>query len=322
MNLLSTIMPGIREFRIPAVCGALWLLCAAVLLRPVASDAQHWQIVDDWRPVTSALSTTLILSALVTAAYLVGIVTTELASAFGSWASRRFTPVPEINDGELTRRQHLAWRFGSGVSGKAVRLVSRAVEQRVAKKSSTVATDAPLAAFLDDLELAAIRLQKESPDLWQQYDRLRSEAEFRLQISLPLATFLIIVGSKLPWPWVAVLIFVAVVVIGLLYLQGIRKLQEANEWIATTLYFGYTSIPLLDAYVVEAPAGSDNQAGRVSGSAFALTFMARNNASRDISVQVIRLRHPSRGKDYLDQVLAEVPDAVKTQFKFLTSDSP
>jgi hypothetical protein len=79
----------------------------------------------------------------------------------------------------------------------------------------------------NDLDLVATRLIDVKRDLYSEYDRLRSEADFRYAISLPIAMLLAVLAIKAsPWWWIAEASVL------LLFADGVRLSNDAGDALA------------------------------------------------------------------------------------------
>ncbi|MCC2307689.1 hypothetical protein [Cellulomonas chengniuliangii] len=167
MTFLSAVLPGLRDFRTPFVVGCLWLLVGQISAAPAVqylATSEPIQrvgaLVDDWPQGFR-------FGAMGFVAYLVGL----LALGVGEWLERR-----------LPRKG----RPGYGVtSRKSLTFVESSMQERLRPISRLLPSFVPTEIVLDEFELASLRLSKDAPEQFQQYDRVRAEAEFRLGVAPP-----------------------------------------------------------------------------------------------------------------------------------------
>ncbi|QTE28564.1 hypothetical protein [Pengzhenrongella sicca] len=162
---------------------------------------------------------------------------------------------------------------------------------------------------MDEFDLAALRLGREASEQYQQYDRVRAEAEFRTGIAMPLLALAVALGLMLP-PFPGLLVVASgVLVAGMLMIQGLEYRQQADEFMATAIYFGYTSTPMFDALVGAATA--DLISGRVNAQvgdvAWLAAFLDARNMLTRYGEFLSKLRHPSNHSKYeLDAIIEQM----------------
>lgn len=80
------------------------------------------------------------------------------------------------------------------------------------------------------------RLRVSSPPLFDQYDRLRGEAEFRLSITFPL----VFIGGVLAWKWTPLWLLLLPGIF-LITRSGVRRVRDAADVIAQAALAGYVT---------------------------------------------------------------------------------
>jgi hypothetical protein len=102
-------------------------------------------------------------------------------------------------------------------------------------------------AIHDDLPAVATRLQIEHPTLFDRWDRIRAESEFRLAVSIPLIALLAcLIGITQLW-WLTLALPLGVG----LFLQGWKKRYESDSVLWQSLLMELVSTPdlgVLDAF--------------------------------------------------------------------------
>ncbi|MEV0951704.1 hypothetical protein [Promicromonospora sp. NPDC050249] len=246
MGFLSTLLPGVRDFRTPFVVGALWLTAATLWAwARYDGDLSQANLLSILYDLLGHTPDVVILGVLGFTTYLIGLV----ARGVQDWISN------------LYRRAQFGSRLSKLMSSVLVKLglvprletkdyLADAARERFAKYPPAV-RDVARQILLEEYELADVILTSRSPEQYQEYDRWRSEAEFRNGIWFPL--FLIglnlgpLAGGLAAW-----LIPVTVgVVSAMLKFQGIEKRAQAEQRLASAVYFNLASTPLFDTLLSE-----------------------------------------------------------------------
>jgi hypothetical protein len=240
MPVLSALVPGFRELRTPLAVGAAW---GVVLLLILRDNPPHF--VERTLEALSLLPDALALPLILGGVYLVGVLAVGIQDIL----------VEALRGLELRIRRRVtpesrAGRISPGFSIKAIESVNTGLRERLRPTSELVAQVAPFELVLDEFDIAAIGLNKEAPEQYQQYDRLRSEGEFRKSIIAPIVALAAIwaLGDTNILFSIIVLLFA----IGIGWLLGYQaKLQEhrAQELLASAFYFRLTSTPLVESLV-------------------------------------------------------------------------
>lgn len=206
-----------------------------------------------------------------------------------SWRKQWISPVHRVASAffhhSARLRSMVALLSGEG-RGRMRLTVRRALEQCPAQIRDIF----PVAAAIRDFPATILALSKESPEQFQEVDRIRAEADFRFAISPPVATIVFILAHGTTW-WLATLGAGPV----LLLWQHLRLRQEANDLLATAIYLGYTQSPILKAVtnqvVQQSQAGWDHILNEPNGPAKWVAATLRDNGV-DIDIrQDFRRKH-------------------------------
>ena len=92
-----------------------------------------------------------------------------------------------------------------------------------------------------DLLLLPARLVGKEPEIYERWDRLRAEAEFRISVALPLLALALVLAIRLH-PVFVLLILLS----GYLVQEGLAKSRAATSQLAESLRAGRVSSPVLD----------------------------------------------------------------------------
>jgi hypothetical protein len=253
MGVLSNALPGVRDIRAPLTAGYLWLLFAWVVGTPDLDNrpgdepmASLWDLADDVGRVGLALAVSV-------AAYLIGAISQEASD----WSRRRLirslrrlggslrgvadridpdeVPVDEGSgvpiefvgapaERDWARIRLVEEYFRGAVASGREEAVLPTTESADFRAQLARATTSSAAAIDAELNLPATLLIGEHEQLFAEVDRLRSEADFRLTLAVPLLALIVVMAAQVsPW-WL-----VAAPGLGVLVRQGLRRESEARK---------------------------------------------------------------------------------------------
>src|SRR5581483_11006669 len=197
MQILGNILPGFRDIRAPIIAGYTWLVLAWLLIRPDIhrrpADAAFGSLYDLGHDV-GRLGVAVGVSV---AAYLIGSVSQGVTDALATlvadirdplrfgwwpiWVSRAL-PLERIERARERADEALA-DIAHGVIGEATyRNLQSSLSIEVETRTNRALSDAR-----KELGLPATLLVGDKPELFAEVDRLRSEGELRITVTLPLA---------------------------------------------------------------------------------------------------------------------------------------
>jgi hypothetical protein len=289
MQILSNLLPGLRDLRTPLATG--YIVLASVLLAyfdrlgrwfvqsPVGSDLQA--IAEYGGP-------TAVLAATSFAAYLIGSVWSEVVPPFLrlvarlcflmpyfachrrviKWRIRRRTGltdsvIAEINELDDKRKSSLSRRDRLRLRRLVVNRIQGAYHSTAALRDAVDGRLYPGEHQRNDLTIAAVedlvdvpghvtdiaedsnyippRLLGPEPESWDSWDRLKSEAAFRLSISTALVPFVLAASISIS-RWAILLGSVSIA----LWVLGMRKAAAARSTLYEVLFTDRVSLPSLD----------------------------------------------------------------------------
>ena len=127
-------------------------------------------------------------------------------------------------------------------------------------KRLTVTARSTVTAVCAELDLVGRRLVGDHPEHFAEYDRLRSEGEFRTAIGVPLAAVLVSIGwgMGLGPGWLVVFVVLALALAGFMLIAGWARFLTANDRLADILVMGLVQAPVLQRLRIRAgmPAGT------------------------------------------------------------------
>lgn len=239
-HLLGILLPGVRELRAPLVAGTMLLVSAYLLLFDSADSVfAERRVSPGLRSVYNLLGRTGILVAGAIVAYLVGTVLTRLIirrvrQRHISIVSRIATPSYLTAP---TKPRLLA--FQAPFSRPSLRRICRLCQER----------DLPAEVVLGEIVLSGgKRLLATNRDLYADYDRLQSEAEFRLVLVPPALLLTAATALQIPAHLAAEIgVFSLVTAVGFFVVgDAFAILREANSMYAHQVADGVVSTPTLD----------------------------------------------------------------------------
>ncbi len=170
MTVLSSVMPGLRDLRVPFAVGALWLATLVLALQNWSDVLLDIDGVSDVRRLFAAGLASLGTAALVFDTYLLGILAQGAAN--GLAGSTRLTG--RLAEWERTSpgwRLKIAQRL-QRPSRTARSFVESTIRERLQTISPTITSSVPRELVLDESDLASMRLSSEAPEQFQQCDRI------------------------------------------------------------------------------------------------------------------------------------------------------
>jgi len=275
VQVLGSLLPGVREVRAPLAAGYTWLLVAWLLYGSDASQHPSGLAVDLKR-LHETVSSAGAAVAVGFVAYIVGVFSIALTGVLARRVIRWISPLVDA----WTRRNQFStpwssspWWFSDYAPRTAVALetvVAPRLEEahaalcvpgrddsrpsyeqlsdlveRAARRATEGSTAVLLrAAVVDEFEQMGRQMIGREPELFGEYDRLRAEAELRAGLVLPglaLGVTLVCIGSG---GWRAVGAAMVVAALVLVFLAKVRA-QDAIDVVVSALRNGRVESPVL-----------------------------------------------------------------------------
>jgi hypothetical protein len=275
VQVLGSLLPGVREVRAPLAAGYTWLLVAWLLYGSDAS--QHpTGVALDLKRLHETISTAGAAVALGFVAYMIGVFSIAATGVLARWATRWVRPffIARARRNEHSSRPaQPPWWFSDYAHRTAAALhavVFRQVEemgaalhrasedgQRVGDESLDELVspeirrpaegriaEAIQEAVAEEFEQMGRQLIGREPELFGEYDRLRAEAELRAGMVLPGVAL----GATLAWTgsggWRAVGAVVGVAAVLLIFLAKARS-HDAIDVVVSALRNERVDSPVL-----------------------------------------------------------------------------
>lgn len=304
MNLLSVIASGLRAFRAPFAVGLAWLavLLLAGSLSGADRSAAFGLLAGHYRSLPALGQ--LVVAALTT--YVLGLVAVGTTRDIGRALGRRWRRAL-FEKAELELSMWLSvwetWERLYPSTSVSETINSRVLSATLGEHDHVFLRDLLPASLVEaELDLAALRLSKDSPDQFQQYDRIVSEAGFRQGLALPTFALSVAIGlAAQPSPWAAAGIVLTGIALSLfLSAQGHRKRNLARRHLLTAIGLSWTSTPALTSIreqldEIDQHVTSELRAFRAKATAIVSVTIGTLQGS-DLTRYIARLRHPSRAQ--------------------------
>ena len=255
MNVLTTLLPGLRELRTPLAIGAMWLVAAALVVAPIWPDLLLQNAgLSALQKLLAPLPQAFVLSGLAFLAYVLGAVLAELSDWLIDRVMRVAGGIGRLVRKKVRYRKRTRWvhRLTKAVDVSEVRgPVIDAVGSAFAKTAapSAIAFAFPIEIVIGRFDATALQLWHKSAAQYQEYDRLRAESAFRRGISVPFLAISIVLGASISW-WI---VLAAVVCVTALIVQSVQLDHRRAVLIANALYQELVTDPLLEGVVREVP---------------------------------------------------------------------
>ncbi|TWD75080.1 hypothetical protein FB561_6517 [Kribbella amoyensis] len=275
--MLASILPGLRDLRTPLTTGYLyfltiWLAFGKDRLLPAETDSRLLNRIHD---LAELLGPPAVLAAVSFAAYLLGSIVTirtikmpegllkvlkagrdSARDQLTVWVAEQAATL-EANDRgarALIGRRDLPQLFRDQLQEILDHVdVDPTDEQRALNaglseqeldrsRQRRALTSALTLSATDDHDALVTRLQIERETLYNDYDRLRSEAELRFSIFIPLIA-LAVVASALWSVWCLFTLLLPCILLG----QAVRLQARADERVRQALVRGVVKSPTIEA---------------------------------------------------------------------------
>ena len=276
MNVLATLLPGVRAVRTPLAVGLVWLAVLWTALEgPVSDWSQADGILESWGRLDPVFSAIGVATCITFAAYVIGSV--YLAAIAG--VGRLTVMLYEAREGILpmdrreARRMNLTRGDFRGRSARLPplplevyhRLVAHVADRlQQAEGPDETTNDAAVRASARDRVaeniVSSMRVQEwerlpltivgERPELYAEIDRYQSESEFRKALVAPLAALLVVGGIRVGGAAVIAVSICAALLAGRLLSVAARdSATRANTLIAHAVIAGKIPAQTLDDHL-------------------------------------------------------------------------
>lgn len=272
--MLTSILPGLRDLRVPLASGLLWLVVIWLFVYPmIPTKDEASGFGAEVYELFGALGGAALLGAVTFVAYILGIVFGKLSSLTKFAAGRLTSNKEALSRASDVQASERATKLVSQLHEKGIpfELISNLLEnsdttEEAAHKLATLEKDmthelrAEIAEsdvqkltdrMFTEIPLVAARLLAKNKDLFDRYDRADAEANFRYAVIIPmtLIVLLVVIRTNLlaTIPWLAVFIIVATLGFAFLIARdAYLKERESNDAIYQAVFIGEVNFPVMD----------------------------------------------------------------------------
>jgi hypothetical protein len=250
MQILGSVLPGLREIRAPIVAGYLWLVLAWILIGQDLDTRPHDGVLASFYDLGHEVGRLGVAVAVGVVAYLVGAVSQSVGEIIPSVAAsdrsgvRRLLrpfdfflrPVPRVEmrpieriDRAVAEARRAVERAGPNLRPEQITRLRSEAYNELDDRSDLALLDAR-----SELRLPATALLSDKPELFGEVDRLRAEGELRLAVVPPLIALTIAMSVVHNWYWI-----VALAPIALLLREGLIRADQSRREISDAIARGY-----------------------------------------------------------------------------------
>jgi hypothetical protein len=219
--VLASVLPGVREVRVPLAAGLLWLLSGWLLFAPVVLDQEPESESDSFLGRISRLVDFFgvggAVAAVLFTAYLVGIIVAFERVSLGGTPSKltglmapsTFTHLQNYLSVELRKAVRELNEGGTWVGPE--HSADNAGRDRHTR--SIFSTEIAYDLFREEAALANRLRMQANKEVYQSYDAKIAEANFRQAVSLPLAALIIVVATNVSFLWLGALVVPVILIV-------------------------------------------------------------------------------------------------------------
>ncbi|SDH22819.1 hypothetical protein [Microbacterium pygmaeum] len=243
--MLASLLPGLRDLRVPLATGFLWAVVAWLLLYPaIPSQDDATGLAAEIYKVLGAFGSAALITVVTFVAYLLGIVlvrpgTTVINAILRGFGFRGLG----LSASSVVEAEQLAGRTAAAMKQAGVQLADApdvSDREGIARLLSE--------RMVDEVPLVATRLLADNRDLFDRYDRADAEAAFRFAVVLPLNVICVASAWRMELEWWGYLVAagVGLLLSAVLLLEGARKRMESNDAIYQAVFAGKASFPSVE----------------------------------------------------------------------------
>jgi hypothetical protein len=242
-GILASLLPGLRDLRAPLAAGYIWLATFWVAWGRKQTDLEHRQgLIGDAYQLAHTAGPLAIGAALSFAAYVLGILSISLFGSLRDRLRSMWADLRLIWRNTRRMRRKLKPDLPKQYPPLRVRMMIREQAKRygIPQKGNEDFLDRQANRLVQDLDIVPFRLIGKEPELYGEYDRLRSEGEFRLAIAEPGILLFAFLAVSESWLWLIGLLGVIA-----LEVLGLRKTDEADNLLYDALRVERVESPVL-----------------------------------------------------------------------------
>ncbi|MGY1733902.1 hypothetical protein ACI798_20525 [Geodermatophilus sp. SYSU D01045] len=244
--MLASVLPGVRDVRVPLASGLLWLFAAWLVLEPRFPDEapESGTFLARIHRLVDFFGTGGAVGAILFSAYLVGIILAFERVRFGQvpgkvtqlMASSTYDHLKshlaqDLQSAVKEMNQHGEWKSGKTDQPLAAALMDSPASWRDDRTKETLSTEIAYDLYREEAALANRLRMQSNQEVYQSYDAKVAEANFRQAVSLPLGVLIVVLAINVSWLWFAAL----VVPVLLLILSGSARKEARSELVEAVI---------------------------------------------------------------------------------------
>jgi hypothetical protein len=276
-GILASLLPGLRDLRAPLAAGYLWLAIIWIAWgREQSNLSDRHDLLGDVHGLAQNAGPVAVGVALSFIAYVLGILSINVLGGVRNFTRRAINQF--LRSRNRTRRtiakagQRILSTGGDDENTREIGeeliqwipfdwhpTATVIVQERWEQANRQQPKGKPTALFvarfrrllIKDLPLVPFRLMGKDPELYGEYDRLRSEGDFRLAVADPSLVLTIQLSITESWLWLVALPGVII-----LQVLGAQKISASNNLLLDAIRAGRVESPvlaMLDAEVQQSP---------------------------------------------------------------------
>lgn len=230
--MLASLLPGLRDIRTPLTVGYLWIAALWLALDPYLPKEEPTEdgIIRRIYEINNALGVGTAIAALSFAAYVLGAVATvSVENTRTGRALASFSPYFQTPTGRDAVRLYYSYLRDVALPKST---------QGIKLPHTTSLTRVVLSEMATPVTELRTRLLISNQDVFGEYDRLVSEAEFRLNITIPLFAASVYASVAFSRLWLLFLIIVLALLV-----QGTSKLAQSVTVLQRAVTVGVITHP-------------------------------------------------------------------------------
>ena len=269
--MLASLLPGLRDVRVPLTAGFMWLVVLwTVFYELIPAQNEATGVAAEIYQVLGAFGPAALTAAITFVAYVLGILIAPLTEYLVRGSAEAVVRAVTGRYGLLSRSTRV----------QAIALAEKTLDavrdsrgpSRTRKSSGDAAKDSDIQStsdegsydlrhlakprseileweMFDDVPLVATRLLAHNRELFDRYDRARAEAAFRFVLVLPLLVMSVLIPLRFGAPWWGYLVSIlaGIVVAVFLIVDGLNKQVESNDAIYQAVFVGEAQFPSIEA---------------------------------------------------------------------------
>jgi hypothetical protein len=246
MNVLSAVLPGLRDVRTPLAVGLTWLAAAWVAFNDLVPTRERAQgLPESVYRLSDIIGSGATLAVLTFSAYLLGILVNAnvmrdlplgwlLRRGVGRgrrWLSKPFNLLDDGQANNLRRQVELMYHQAPDPDSFLNRIMEYEGRESRGDSAGEISSllDSAAVEIVRERDSLANRLSISKPEIYAQYDAQVSESQFRQSMAFPLIGLTLAAAVAVSGVWTWVTLAMGLSLSFFLWIQGVRRGQAARS---------------------------------------------------------------------------------------------